>query len=380
MTPSDTQAAGIRAVVDWYMNSTAQEFYIGGYAGVGKSFLAKFALDELAEKAGVKRVRTGAFTGKAASVLRRKGVSDAMTIHGMAYKPEEDLETGQVTFKVAIDAPASEADLIVLDECSMVDEQMASDLRSYGKKILVMGDPGQLPPVGGQGAFTNRKPDVFLTEIHRQAADSPIIRLATMARKGQPIPVGDYGQDCVVEMLNADTAETIHRADTQVICGLHKVRYVITSRMRRKLGYGDLTGEVSRAPQAGERIMCMKNNRERGIFNGGQGFMDGPAEMIDDHLFMTVKMDDLDTKLKEIKVHPYHFAAHFGGSPVRPRMGRGIEEFDWGYVLTCHKAQGSEWPHVTTVDDSRTFREDRDKWLYTAITRASSGMRLLKRS
>ena len=87
---------------------------------------------------------------------------------------------------------AAYAKLIVLDEVSMVGEEMARDLMSFGKPILVLGDPGQLPPIQGEGAFTKDAPDIMLTEIHRQASESAIIRLATMARQGQPIGFGQY--------------------------------------------------------------------------------------------------------------------------------------------------------------------------------------------
>lgn len=119
----------------------------------------------------------------------------------MIYIPSE--QDGQTHFELAEGGSASSADLIVLDEVSMVNQQIAEDLRSFGKKILVMGDPGQLPPVAGAGAFTNREPDAFLAEIHRQAADSPIIRLATAARLGKPIRVGDYGDGVQVLPLTA---------------------------------------------------------------------------------------------------------------------------------------------------------------------------------
>ena len=87
---------------------------------------------------------------------------------------------------------AAHAKLIVLDEVSMVGEEMARDLMSFGKPILVLGDPGQLPPIKGEGAFTKDAPDIMLTEIHRQAGESAIIRLATMARQGEPIGFGQY--------------------------------------------------------------------------------------------------------------------------------------------------------------------------------------------
>src|SRR3954451_2344232 len=99
----------------------------------------------------------------------------------------------------------------------MVNDEIAKDLRGFGKKILVMGDPAQLPPINGEGAFTNREPDVFLREIHRQAADSPIIELATLARQGKPLPIG-YEKDGVrVLKLTKETQPLIYREETQPI-------------------------------------------------------------------------------------------------------------------------------------------------------------------
>ncbi len=188
-TPSEEQSTAIRQIVEWY-KSGRQEFYLAGYAGVGKSTVAAIAIEELKAKCRVKSVRTAAYTGKAASVLRKKGVPDAQTIHSLIYLPVVDEESGDLRFIVSEESPAADADLIVLDECSMVNADIAKDLRSFGKKILVMGDPGQLPPINGEGAFTSREPDLFLREIHRQAADSPIIELATLARQGKPMPKG----------------------------------------------------------------------------------------------------------------------------------------------------------------------------------------------
>jgi ATP-dependent exoDNAse (exonuclease V) alpha subunit len=231
-----------------------------------------------------------------------------------------------------------------------------------------------LPPISGQGAFTRRAPDFLLTEIHRQAADSPIIRLATMARRGEPIAPGDYGDGVLVEELNPETMEAIHRPDTQVVCGLHKTRWTTTQRIRARLGF------EGRVPIEGERVICRRNNRTLAIFNGQQGHLLESAEVVTDRFVMSVKMDDLPVPLRHVRIHPYLFDQHFDGPSQRPRVERGVDEFDWGYVLTVHSAQGSEWPHVTVIDDSPAFKGDRHKHLYTALTRASEGLTLLQRT
>ncbi|QDP58386.1 MAG: putative ATP-dependent DNA helicase [Prokaryotic dsDNA virus sp.] len=375
VTLSETQNAAVDAIMAWYKEPKPQEFYLAGYAGSGKSTLTEEAIKRLKDECGVKKVCTGAYTGKAAYVLRQKGAENAQTIHSMVYIAVEDEATGEVRFELNKDGPAGEADIIILDECSMIDEEMAKDIRSFEKKILVLGDPGQLPPVRGAGAFTSRKPDVFLHEIHRQAADSPIIKLATMARQGIPIKLGNYGPGVKVIPYDVAAGDYVYDENAQVICGLNKVRWSLTQKIRSRRGY------TERKPEHGETIICCRNDRERGVFNGQQGvFLSSqmcPTEpMFDDMVF------DLEGHKEhvEMTVHPYLFDQHFEGPIQRPRLQKSIGEFDWGYVLTCHKAQGSQWPRIAVIDDSRSFREDQRKWLYTAITRAEKELTLIVRN
>lgn len=378
ITPTDEQAKAIKQIVDWYGQKDRQEFYLAGYAGVGKSTIAALAIEEIKERRAVKKVRTGAYTGKAASVLRKKGNEDAQTIHSLIYVPRIDKKTKELKFTLSEESAAANADLIVLDECSMIDDRMADDLRSFGKKILVMGDPGQLPPVNGQGAFTRNEPDVFLHEIHRQAADSPILELATMARQGQRLPAGYSKGSVEVLPLTKETQERVYASGTQPICGLNRVRWVYTQRIRARQGY------EGPKPLPGEKVICCKNNHKEGIFNGGMGRLvsisDAEARGRDAYC-LTVEMDDRDGTCEDLVTDPYLFANHFsqGRSPKIESGKPMLNEFDWGSIITCHKAQGSQWEHVTVVDDSLSFRENRDKWLYTAITRAETGLSLLLR-
>ena len=348
-TPSPEQASAIRHIVEWY-KSGRQEFYLAGYAGVGKSTVAAAAIEELKTRCRVKNVRTAAYTGKAALVLRKKGVEGAQTIHSLIYVATEDAETGELWFVISEDSPAADADLIVLDEVSMVNKEIADDLRGFGKKILVMGDPGQLPPINGEGAFTSREPDVFLREIHRQAADSPIIELATLARQGKPLPVG-YDKDGVrVLPLTRETQPLIYREDTQPICGLNRVRWCYNLRIRKLRGF---EGET---PQVGEKIICCRNNRDEGLFNGGMGTLlsietehDGwPGTVL-----MDVQMDDLGKANAGLQVDPHLFRKHFtNGEAKKLTAVKGMprfDEFDFGSICLTVKGQGSSWDDVTVI-------------------------------
>src|SRR5258708_3087857 len=129
ITPTDEQAKAIKTIVDWYgQKKGPQEFYLAGYAGVGKSTIASLAIEEMKEKHAIKKVRTGAYTGKAASVLRKKGNENAQTIHSLIYIPKLDKKTGELKFLLSEESSAADADLIVLDECSMIDDKLADDL------------------------------------------------------------------------------------------------------------------------------------------------------------------------------------------------------------------------------------------------------------
>ena len=160
-----------------------QVFRLFGYAGTGKTTLAR----HLAE--GVDgNVVFAAFTGKAALVMQSRGCENARTIHSLIYRPKE-IESEEPSFVLNGDSEAANARLIVIDECSMVDEELGRDLLSFGRPVLVLGDPAQLPPVKGGGYFTEAEPDVMLSQVHRQAAGDPIVRLMSAATMKMPEPI-----------------------------------------------------------------------------------------------------------------------------------------------------------------------------------------------
>ena len=381
VTPSDEQAAAIRRVVGWYRDKRApQELYLAGYAGVGKSTVVAMAIEELKTRCGVRNVCTAAYTGKAASVMRKKGVEGAQTIHSLIYTAIEDEETGEVHFVLSEESPAAGADLIVLDEVSMVNKEIAQDLRSFSVKTLIVGDPGQLPPISGEGAFTSREPDIFLREIHRQALNSPILEMATLAREGKPLPVGFDRDGVRVLHLTKDTQPLIYRPETQPLCGLNRVRWCYVQRIRKLRGFG---GEL---PQVGERLTCCRNDRDEGLFNGGLGTLTAISptnEKKPGAITLDVAMDDLAVPSAGLVVDPYLFRQHFTNGLAEKLPTRKGEPwphlFDHAAVLTVHKSQGSSWDDVTVVDDSHAFRESRFNHLYTALTRAERSLTVLVR-
>lgn len=391
ITPSDEQARAVRAIVDWYRGPDP-EFLLDGEAGTGKSTTAAFAVEDIKSRCGVRSIASGAYTAKAAKVMRDKGVDGASTIHKMIYTPVEG-RFGETVWVLDERGVAATADLIVIDEVSMVNEKMANDLRSFGKKILVLGDvDGQLPPIEGAGAFTSRKPDFRLLEINRFALESPIVRLAAAARRDQHIPFGAWGDVEVLELDN-DTWRRIFRSDTQVICGVHNTRWAITQMIREDRGF------EGPWPQRGETLICRRNNYDLGLYNGGfgeavanaapdhseddpiPGFRDEEPEVL--AIKLSVRMEGEEREHPDLYTKAHLFQQHFSKSRSKGPKLRGAQEFDWGYAITCHSAQGSEYPHVTIIDDSWIFRQNNPdvgrRWLYTSLTRASQGLTLLRR-
>src|SRR3954470_22565877 len=227
------QVDALKAVAGWFkakpgQNGTPQTFRLFGYAGTGKTTLAR----HLAEAVDG-TVLFAAFTGKAALVMRSKGCERASTIHSLIYKTRESGEEIP-SFDLWDDAPASKAALIVIDECSMVDAELGRDLISFGVPLLVLGDPAQLPPIQGGGFFTDAEPDVMLTEVHRQAQDDPIVRLSMEIRAGNALTEGDYGLTQVVRRGALDP-ERVLEAD-QVLVGRNATRRAYNTRMRERRG------------------------------------------------------------------------------------------------------------------------------------------------
>lgn len=373
-SPQQTEA--LRLINDWILNPLQQVFYLAGYAGTGKTTIAK----ELAVHF------YAAFTGKATQVLASKGCNPARTIHSLIYRTKaqsgellremvrdlEDKEKEPEKFAADIEklknsiailkkemqkpfftlnheSDLQDHHLLCVDECSMVDEAMGKDILSFNSLVLVLGDPAQLPPVRGRGYFTNQPPDFTLTEIHRQARGNPILDLATIVRQGQQVP-----KDHPFKVK--PTADLAMSAD-QIIVGRNRTRHAINKRVR------ELHGRTDPLPVRGDRVVCLRNNHDLGIMNG--------------QLFDVEKVHDISHEdseiLLELKDGPVVSAhkAVFYGEEVPVWLKRDAEEFDYGYAITCHKSQGSQWDRVLLFDESSAFKGDAAKWLYTGITRAA---------
>jgi exodeoxyribonuclease-5 len=358
-TPHQDRA--LRAVADWLKarpgrGSTPPVFRLFGYAGTGKTTLAR----HIAE--GVDgTVKFAAFTGKAALVMRNKGCEGASTIHSLIYRARETGEE-QPNFVLWDDAPASKAKLIVIDECSMVDAELGRDLMSFECPLLVLGDPAQLPPIQGGGFFTDAETDAMLTEVHRQAQDDPIVRMSMAVREGRSLDFGTFGDSAVIRRDALDP-ERVMSAD-QILVGRNATRRAYNMRVRQKQNIEDPL------PVAGDKLVCLRNNRKKALFNGGLWRVKARAQSKSRIITMRLAPDeDLGGRLVKVSVRADCFGGGIEDIPWEQR--RPYDEFDYGYVLTVHKSQGSQWDDVVLFDESFAFSDSRARWLYTGITRAA---------
>ena len=152
-------------------------------------------------------------------------------------------------------SPAAKADLIIIDECSMVDEELGRDLLSFGRPVLVLGDPAQLPPVKGGGFFTEGEPDVMLTEVHRQAKDNPIVHLSMQVREGGRLEPGPTGKAA----SSADARSMPRWSWRPIRCWSDSIRRAGSTirRIRELNGYRDPM------PAAGEKLVCLSNDKTK---------------------------------------------------------------------------------------------------------------------
>jgi ATP-dependent exoDNAse (exonuclease V) alpha subunit len=352
---SSQQAAALKAVSKWTKDRRAKQvFRLFGYAGTGKSTLAQ----EIARNVnGV--VIFATFTGKASLVLKSKGCAGARTIHSLIYKVD-DPDAEVIEYVLNPDSEAYGASLIIIDEVSMVDDELGRDLESFGVKILVLGDPMQLPPIRGDGYFTNQEPDVMLTEIHRQAADNPIIRLSMDVREGRALICGHYGDSKIIR--RADLARDEVLLADQVLVGMNKTRRAFNGRIRA------LKDFTSPLPQVGDKLICLKNNRERGLLNGSLwtanqvGVANGRVKM------NVASLDGLDDP-GEVNVLQEFFLGT--EDDLDWKLKRMSDEFTFSYAITVHKFQGSQASNIMLFDESASFRENQIRHRYTGITRAA---------
>lgn len=363
LTPEQQKA--LRGIDKWLDDPRSPVFQLRGPAGTGKSTLLVRLMRSVSAIAL-------AFQGKAVSVLRRKGATRVSTIHSFLYgSPKVTVRSdGSEELEWRLREDNEPIGLIALDEVSQIDAKLGRDLLSQGAKILTFGDSIQLPPIDSRRAFFDDRfgIDVELAQIHRQARNSPVLRLATKIREGGALPKGiDFD---LADLVDAEVVITAFR-ETRRRQNFH-IR-------RRRYGIRN----PSAMPLVDELVIATRTSYPHAIYNGTIWQVVGVRE----HTDSVIELDLFDEADGYVSCRSPK--AGFNSIEDPHRIPRDLVPFDFAYAITCHRAQGSEWSRVAILDESRSpgFRrmagempvaESRRRWLYTAVTRAAKQVDVIR--
>lgn len=368
MVLTDKQNEGLKVAIARY-KSKEPYTCIAGYAGTGKSTLVQFIIDEL--NISDEYIAYVAYTGKASLVLQQKGCPGATTAHKLLYNTRE-LPDG--TF---IHTPKYIPDrllkLIIVDEVSMLEKEQWEILMRWRIPVIALGDPFQLPPIHEDNGILEH-PHVFLDQVMRQAQDSEIIKLSMDIREGKSL-IKYKGKDLCVIPKNQISDQLLLKAD-QILCGKNITRFDLNKRMRKSIwgsSYQD-------APIEGDKVICLKNYWDYGnLTNGTIGILNKIMTMktrLLDPMLLANFESDTGEKYSALNMDYKIFTE--GKTTVNqdnwkdfPKSMRPME-FDYGYAITVHKSQGSEFNKVILFNEYLNGdRESYLRWLYTGCTRAS---------
>ena len=388
------QEEGLRTAVERYRLGEKYTC-ISGYAGTGKSTLVTFIISAL--DVDPEDVCYVAFTGKAAMVLQFKGCKNAQTAHKLLYNAKMKPDGTYEFF------PKPELDhkykVIVVDEVSMLPREMWNQLLIHPVYILALGDPGQLPPVRkDQDNHVLDNPHIFLDEIMRQAKESEIIQLSMHIREGKPISTFQTNNKQVMIYPQAAVSQGMYQWADQIICGKNETRYNINRQVRAGKGF-------PLEPQIGDKVVCNTNHWDFFSTLGNWSLTNGSIGEITsmerrtiqlpyyfylpvmEYLYANVDLPDGD-RFRRVPID-YKFLttgqpALTGAQIAKMKKNKKITidppyDFEYGYAITCHKSQGSEWPKVLLWEEPFGTQDEKIRWLYTAVTRAQDKLVVLKR-
>lgn len=386
MQLSTDQKQALQHIFNWLKDKNRASYLtLGGYAGTGKTTLTALTRQLLHKRNSKLKVALVSYTGKAARVLKTTLNQHQATfkqdfvgtIHSLIYAPQTNQQGSIVGWNKK---PRLDIKLIIVDEASMVNYDIWQDLLSFNIPLIAIGDHGQLPPIEGQFNLME-KPDIKLEKIHRQAADNPIINLSIKARKTGAIPVGQYGPH--IEKLDQQAMDTQlkvqdllrqHDKQTMILCGYNHTRVKINDFIRQHKFF-----EAPPEPQVGDRVICLRNNHAKRIYNGMLGRL-LYIESVDENFYETeIKLDENQIYQGQVYKHQFGARTTKNYTPSERRLIQNADLFDFGYALTVHKAQGSQAPRVILFEERFKQMDDDEwrRWLYTGITRAEEELYII---
>lgn len=367
---SDEQQSAVEQAVSAVQSR--RNFIIRGPAGTGKTTLIRALVQRLHGNGRGdyptkgSRVEVVTPTGKASYVLKRKGIS-ATTIHRLIY---EQVSENPLTFAKR-QRSEMVADVIIVDEASMVSQEVYDDLLSYGRPIVFIGDHAQLEPVGNDPKILSSF-DFELTRVYRTAEENPVLGFATYLRQNPERAAVGYVMQHAMKSPDDDRLRCVKKSDVsqkpflrsfdQVICGKNVTRRFMNQFMRMDASHP--------LPVPGDKVICLRNDYSHGVVNG-EIFLVGPRGIIpgneESEFEPRIELLNDDGNSLIVSFWQDYFFNFSLDLRTKPRKAVWL---DFGWAITCHKSQGSEWSNVLVVDEA--FGRPINRWRYTAATRSSS--------
>jgi len=375
------QREALKQVFGWLGSETKDPFVLGGYAGTGKSTLIAVIRLILKKKRPEWKVAFASFTGKATRVLQTKlreqealiAKDRVSTLHSFLYAPIMGSNGHIDGWMRKTKFPYQ---LLIVDEASMITSDIWRDIELTGIPVLAVGDHGQLPPINSSFQLM-AEPNFRLENIHRQAAESPILEVARLARETGAIPVKKFSDQVVkydsqtneAQVMISDFFQT-YQDDTLFLTGFNNSRVQINASIRAaKWRNPDM-------PESGDHVVCLKNDWELGIYNGMTGTLQNvQVAKKEGNETISYEAEVID-ELGNVIYSGLMMAAQFQHPTtlkVTRQQQREIGQlFDYGYALTVHKAQGSQARKTIVIEERSKHMDDEQwrRWLYTAVTRA----------
>lgn len=346
-----SQAAAHQSIRDWLRQPYGdQVFRLTGPAGSGKTRLAT----DIGREFSAQYVTP---TNKSAAVLRNRGADTATTIHSYLYGAPKKDRNGKLVWRLR-EHGRPYVPFLIVDEGGMVGASEGADLCHCAARLLVTKDDHQLPPISGRAYFAGS--DFHLDEIYRQAAGSQPLQLATILREGGDITPAPFDLSA---LRDADV----------IICATHRMRAYANYLARRSRG---IRGPY---PTVGEPLVNLRNDYDRELWNGTLWTITGLRERGE---LLELDLIDDNGATAEALVPERCVIDDWRDLGEIPAQ---LNVMAYGYCLTAHKAQGSEWEHVVVIDETGSPgfammaassplgpEQFRRRWLYTAVTRAIS--------
>lgn len=287
--------------------------------------------------------------------------------------------------------------LVVIDEASMIDVERVEEIRSLGIPTLLVGDYGQLPPVRGEMNPWMLNPDAVLTVNHRQSGEgSGVVALAHRVRAGERAVAGARYGEGVAVIRGSDRAFTglMERftpgPERALIVWRNRTRVAFNGMMRAMLFGGGIDPQDVRV---GDRLVSLGNAKiktmdsvealrpsgEVFVHNGQMGIVVQVGRTTEKLIELRVRLDDGAGSIVWTQAARHWFGTEEGlkvNDARRPQGVRGSwHPWDYGYALTCHKAQGSQFDEVIVIDEGA---REYPRWMYTAVTRAAKKLIVVK--